>query len=235
MPISEPTKVSHDTLFEVFRNQGSGRVFAMGSQGDDVIVIDGAERNPSVSTLTLSRAVSILGQRVRSGYSRESGRMFFNERSCSFTLVHPDVDWKGLKWLLAATPGSIQTACEVVASIVKRMPETAISPEEIDQWVGRQAHNVKHVVAFDDHPAWPLALAQAALDNGWGLRASTEIGGVPDAPPSVAPSLWAQWLSRRFTVTNIQTAQASLGWTAEAFITSDRNAPDGANNLSALI
>jgi hypothetical protein len=231
---SEPPKVGHDTLFEVFRH-GSGRVFAMGNQGDDVVVIDGVEGGVAAVRMTLPSAVKALGKRVRGGYVRSSGRMFFNERSGRFTLIHPDVDWKGLKWLLAATPASIAEGSRIIADIVRTMPATAITPEEIEQWVQRQEKNVKHVVAFNDHAAWPLALAQAALNHGWGLRASSEIGAVPDAPPSVAPSLWAQWLSTSFKSRDVQDAQANLGWTTEAFITSDRTAPGGANNLSALI
>lgn len=207
----------------------------MGSQGDDVLVVEGHEGKAEAVRVTLPNAVTILGKRVRGGYTRASGRMFFNERSRTFTLIHPDVDWKGLKWLLAATPPSIAEASQVVANILKTMPAAAITSEEIEQWLQRQRNNVKHVVAFDDHSAWALALAEAALDNGWGLRASPEMGGVPDAPPSIAPSLWAQWLSKSFKVNQVKDAQANLGWTAEAFITSGKEAPGGANNLSVLI
>ncbi len=234
MPTSEPTKVGHDTLFEVFHHE-SGRLFGMGNQGDDVIVVDGPQGGASVSRMTLAKAVGILGVRVRNGYSRAAGRMFFNERSGTFTFVHPDVDWKGLKWLLAAIPPSIEDAAHSVAALVHTMPAEAITAEEIDQWIARQGNNVRHLVAFNDHPAWPLALAQAALLNGWSLRAAHDLGAAPDAPPSIAPIAWAQWLSSSFTLGLVKDAQATLGWTTEAFITSGSPAPSGASDLSALI
>jgi hypothetical protein len=223
----------HNTLFDVYKSKDGKRTFAMGTQGDDFIVVEQGGTT-AVRRLELSQAVGLLAKRIRTGYVKSPAKMFFNSCSERFCFVHPDLDWTGACWVLAATPPDIERAAVAVADIARKAPATVLMVEEIDRWLTQQRRNVAHVVAFDDHAIWPLALAQAALEKGWGLRAVPGKGAVPDSPPSAAPIHWRAWLQLSFTKDAVTAAQAGMGWTPEARIFSDTGGPQE-KNLSAFI
>ncbi len=159
--------------------------------------------------------------------------MYFNPRAQQFTRVHPDVDWKGEKWLLAATPGNVIAASEQVAQRVATLSAQLIVAEEVEAWRKQQQFNATHLVAFADHPAWALALAQFALECGWGLRSTPDLGPCPDMPPSMAPLQWQAWLVPSFDVKAVIANQAGFGWTVGQLVVADSGASQ--SNLSALL
>src|ERR1035437_283151 len=165
--------VEHDTLFTVYRHPSTACIFALGENKDTFVQVDKTDEGVSVKDVAFGAGVREMAKRLKLGYLMAPNKMYFNQRSGEFKLIHPDLDWKGLVWVLAAMPKNIEQACEKVAQVVKTVPASIILGEEIDAWMSQQSHNVAHVVAFGDLPVWTLALAQVALDNGWPLRATS--------------------------------------------------------------
>lgn len=217
--------VEHDTLFMVYRHPSTACIFALGENKDTFVQVDKTDEGVSVKDVAFGTGVREMAKRLKLGYLLAPNKMYFNQRSGEFKLVHPDLDWKGLVWVLAAMPKNIEQACEKVAQVVKTVPASIILGEEIDAWMSQQSHNVAHVVAFGDLPVWTLALAQVALDNGWPLRAMSTQSGVPDAPPAIVPQQWMTWLSKVFPEKTIAHTQVALGWTVEKIIISDTALP----------
>ena len=225
--------VENETLFTVYRHPTTSCVFALGEGTDTFVQVDTTEAGISVKNVKFDAGIREMAKRLKLGYVMAPNKMYFNPRSGVFTFVHPDLDWKGLGWVLAAAPKSIAEACEKVVQVVKSTPASIILGEEIDAWLAQQRRNAAYVVAFDDLPVWTLALAQVALDNGWPLRATPTHSGAPDAPPAMAPQQWRTWLSNVFPDKTITSTQAALGWTVEKIIISDAVTPmEG--NLSAF-
>lgn len=230
--------LAHDTVFDVYLSEGSsmtlGELFAIGEQGADIVVVERLKSGVRVSKMALQAAIARLATRLKQGYTKAPNRMYFNARAEAFTRVHPDVDWKGEKWLLAATPPSIPDAVHQVAVKVGSLGLDLIVPEEVEAWRQQQSLNATHVVAFADHPAWPLALAQLALEHGWGLRAAPGTSPCPDTPPSMAPHEWQSWLVPPFDAKTVLANQAGFGWTVGQIIVSEVAARDS-GGLSALL
>ncbi len=235
MPSSDPLQVPHDTLFDVYLGPRGERKFAMGPRGDDIVLVelvDGSEA--TVSVCSTKAALAALASKLKAGYRRDGVKQFFNARGQRFSDVHPDVDWRGAQWVLAATPQDLQGAIDKVVAVVRTTSAATIDQVEIESWVTQQRRNAVHVVAFDDHVIWSLALAHCALAHGWALRVADGLPRTPDVPPATNPSLWADWLTTRFRASDIHAATAALGWTAAALINSDRPAMTQ-NNLAALL
>jgi hypothetical protein len=238
---SPERKAAADTLFAVYLREGGTtgcHEFAIGERGTCVVVIDCSRTCASrVTEADLPTAVSMLAGKLKQGYRRSPQRMYFNPRSGGFTLIHPDLDWKGVNWLLAAVPRStFEEAADQVGELVSTLGADLILPEEVSAWRTRQQLNAIHLVAFDDHPAWSLALAQLAHEQGWLLRASSnQKAACPDVPPSLSPREWTAWLSTAFDRKVILANMAGFGWTAEQ--ESTITAEEATNNgcLSALL
>lgn len=235
--VAENAPVAHDTLFDVYRlTADNQRTFAFGlAAKDDAVLIDHCGDDVTVQKVSLVKGIRILSQRVKSGYARDPSPMFFNERRRVFTFGHPDLEWSGAQWLLAATPADLVAGAEAVANMVRQTPADVIMGVEIDAWLQQQRRNFTYLVAFDDHPIWSLALAQAALDKGWSLRAASDASSLPDAPPASQPVGWREWLSPRFKrAGSVEAAQAGLRWTPEAFLTPAKTS-DTSQSLAALL
>lgn len=226
--------VEHDTLFSVYRHPSSSCAFALGEVQGSFALVDKSGEGFTVKTVAFDAGVREMAKRLKLGYQMAPNKMYFNQRSGEFTLTHPDLDWKGLQWLIAASPKNIEQACEMVVQVVTTTPASIILGEEIDAWVAQQRNNVAHVVAYSDLPVWSLALAQVALSNGWPLRATPKQSGVPDTPPSIDPRSWRIWLSKVFPEKTIATTQVALGWTVEKIIISDMALPKE-GELSAFL
>ena len=234
-------KAAADILFAVYVRDGSTtgcHEFAIGERGSCVAVIDCSRSGASrVTEADLPTAVGRLAGKLKQGYRRLPQRMYFNSRAGEFTVIHPDLDWKGVNWLLAAVPRStFEEAADQVAELVSTLGADLILPEEISAWRTRQQFHVVHLVAFDDHPVWSLALAQLAHEEGWLLRASSnQKVACPDVPPSLSPREWTTWLSTAFDRKVILANMAGFGWTAEqeSTITADGASNNGC--LSALL
>lgn len=236
MPDLVPDLTVNDTLFDVYvRGEEEDRdEFAIGEYGSDIYLIERSRRSEAkVRRVTFSAGISRLADRVKAGFEKLPNRMYFNSRSAAFTTVHPDVDWKGGRWLLAATPPDAPAAIELVAQKVASLGPTVIFPEEIEAWREQQRRNAKHVVAFADHAAWPLALAQLALEGGWGLRSTPELGACPDMPPSLAPNEWRAWMVPAVKPKQVQAVQAAFGWTVADLVNAGAASTPG--GLSALL
>lgn len=226
--------LAHDTLFEVYRQSSSDRLFGIGRLGEGVLVVEATGDAHTSTKVSFGVAVKKLGARLRAGFAKTGERMYFNERDRRFTHTHPDLEGRGLGWVVAATPPSLPAAIELVAGLVRAMPVSVIFPEEVDAWAQQQHRNAAHVVAFEDHCVWSLAIAQASLDHGWILRAARRYGELPDSPPSVSPQAWATWLGQHFTEVSVREAQRALGWTVERIIVSGTSTSIE-ENLSAFI
>ena len=238
-PASDLSDVfAHDTLFDVYVRRdtaNASELFAIGQCGDKVIVVERTLKGGTrLKESSFSAAITQLAGRLKLGYEKQSQRKYYNPRGDAFTNVHPDVDWKGENWLLAATPPSVTDAAEAVAAKVATLSADLILPEEIQGWRNQQRLNSKHIVSFADHPAWSLAIAQLALERGWGLRASPGLSACPDTPPSMAPMQWAAWLVPTFNAKAVDANQAGFGWTVGHLIISD-SASSNSGGLSALL
>jgi hypothetical protein len=234
---SEPDIAVNDTLFEVYVREGAGGhrdEFAIGEHGTVVYVLERFRNSePKIRKTDFAGALKRLAGRLKDGFEKHPERMYFNPRASQFTRIHPDVDWKGEKWLLAATPGSVPAASDQVAARVATLSDQLILPEEVEAWRKQQQFHATHVVAFADHPAWVLGLGQLALENGWGLRSSPNLGPCPDMPPSMAPLQWQAWLVPTFEVKALLANQAGFGWTVGQIVVSDSTASQ--SNRSALL
>lgn len=238
-PDSAPCEpMAHDTLFDVYVRQGTtatSDVFAIGQCGDKVIVVEQTRKGGTkLKECSLTVAVIQLAGRLKQGYEKQSQRKYFNPRGEVFTSVHPDVDWQGDKWLLAANPPSVSEAADNVAALVSTLSTDLILPEEVSAWREQQRLNSAHIVGFSDHPAWCLAIAQLALERGWGLRASPGLSACPDTPPSMSPLQWAAWLVPTFDSKTVDANQAGFGWTVGHIIMSGTTS-SGSGSLSALL
>lgn len=238
-PASVPSDpLPHDALFDVYVGKQSAtaqEVFAIGQFGDKVVVIERSLRGiTKVKECSFSAAVLQMATRLKQGYQKQSVPLYFNPRTEAFTSLHPDIDWKGEKWLLAATPPSVSDAADEVAAKVASLSVTLIHPDEIAGWRNQQRLNSRHLISFGDHPAWSLAIAQLALERGWGLRASPALGVCPDTPPSMAPQQWGAWLQSTFDSKVVAANQAGFGWTVGQLIISD-SASSNSGSLSALL
>jgi hypothetical protein len=238
---SPECNAASDILFAVYVRDGGTtgrREFAIGERGASVVVVDCSSAGASrVMEADLPTAVSRLARKLKQGYRRLPQRMYFNVRSGGFTVIHPDLDWKGVNWLLAAVPRTtFGEAAGQVADRVSTLGADLILPEEIGAWLARQQMNAVHLVAFDDHPAWSLAIAQLAHEQGWLLRASPDQkAACPDVPPSLSPREWTTWLSTAFDRKAILANLAGFGWTVgqESTITAEAASHNGC--LSALL
>ncbi len=234
-------RAAASTLFDVYRCDAgiAGRhEFAIGERGCAVVVVDCSRTGASrVTEADFPTAISRLARKLKQGYRRQPQRMYYNARSGEFTVIHPDLDWKGGAWLLAAVPSSVSEAAGLVADRVSMLGVDLILPQEIGAWRMQQQLNAAHVVAFADHAAWSLALAQLAHEQGWLLRASPgQKPACPDAPPSLSPREWTAWLSTVFDRKEILANQAGFGWTVEqATITTADRASQSDGGLSALL
>lgn len=216
----------HDTLFVVYRHPSGEEVFALGEQNDDVFwMVSKTAGDVVVKQVKFQAGIQEMAAKLKLGFICEANKMFFNQRKGEFRTIHPDLDWKGLDWVLAAAPGNIGEACEQVANAVRAIPGNILFEEEVTAWAQQQRHNAIHVTAFSDHPVWTLALADASIRNGWPLRASPKHHGVPDTPPSTAPLQWSKWLSGTFKASLIAETQKAMGWAEEEFIHSVANPP----------
>ncbi len=207
-----------DTLFDVYvRNAGTAgrQAFAIRESVSTVVVVDSSRSGASrIVSVDLPTALAKLASKLKEGYRRLPQRMYYNPRSGLFTVVHPDLDWKGGTWLLAAVPPAVDEAADEVAERVSTLHAGLILPEEIGAWRMQQRQHAVHVVAFADHPAWSLGLTQLAHEQGWLLRASPEQKlPCPEAPPSMSSLAWADWLSTVFERKVILANQAGFGWT----------------------
>jgi hypothetical protein len=206
-----------DTLFDVYvRKTGSAQhqTFAIGESGAGVMLVDcsrpGARR---IQNADLPTAIGRLAVKLKQGYRRLPRRMFYNSLSGEFTVIHPDLDFEGGTWLLSAVPPLVAEAADQVVVCVSTLHAGLILPEEIGAWRRQQQRNAAHVVAFADHPAWSLALAQQAHEQGWLLRASPgQKAACPDAKPSLSPHEWTGWLSSVFDRKLVLANQAGFGW-----------------------
>lgn len=238
-PASVPSDTgSHDALFDVYVRKQTAtaqEVFAIGQLGDKVIVIErGLKGTTKVKESTFAAAVLQMATRLKQGYQKLVAPQYYNPRTEAFTSLHPDIDWKGERWLLAATPPSVNDAADDVAEKVASLSVTLIHPDEITGWRNQQRLNSKHVISFEDHPAWSLAIAQLALERGWGLRASPALGVCPDTPPSMSPQQWAAWLQSTFDSKVVAANQAGFGWTVGQLIISESTSSNS-GSLSALL
>ena len=220
--------------FELYRLERSGALFGLSQFGDDVKLVDMEGGSYKVTKVSFESGVKRLALRLKAGYVKTGDRMYFNERESTFSYTHPDLVWKGLRWVLAAVPPDLGVAVGLLKRIGLSLPASAIFPEEIEAWGERQFRNARHVVAYNDHPVWALAIAQASLDHGWLLRASPEHGELPSSPPSISPNVWGIWLKKQFSETSVQDAQRALGWTMEKIILSG-DVASIEDNLSAFI
>lgn len=225
----------HDTLFTVFRQPDTNNAYAVGQSDGKCLQVEVTSKGYSVSDKALSVAVTKISANLRRGYSQIDRPMYFNERSGEFTLIHPDLSWKGLDWVLAAVVPDLTVASGIVGEMLLTLPSRIIFPEEVQAWQAQQSKNAAHVVAFNDMPIWSLVLAQAAMDNGWALRASGAMGSLPFMPPSISPTDWAKWLSPAFTERSIADAQRALGWTVGALLIADQTLTPDASNLAGFL
>lgn len=238
---SPEERAAASTLFDVYLCDAgiAGRhEFAIGELGATVVVVDCGRTGASRLTgADLPTAISRLARKLKQGYRRQPQRMYYNARSGEFTVIHPDLDWKGGTWLLAAVPFTVYGAADQVADRVSKLRADLILPEEIDAWRTQQQLNAAHVMAFADHPAWSLALAQLAHELGWLLRASPDQKtACPDAPPSVSPRDWTAWLSTVFDRKVVLANLAGFGWAVEQGITTTADrASQSDGGLSALL
>jgi hypothetical protein len=229
------------TLFDVYvRDTGSAgrQEFAIGEFGAGVIVVDCARTGASrIEKADLPTAVARLAGKLKQGYRRLPQRMFYNTRLGEFTVIHPDLDCEGGTWLLAAVPPLVAEAADQVTECVSTLHAGLILQEEIGAWRTRQQRNAAHVVAFADHAAWSLALAELAHEQGWLLRASPgQKAACPDAKPSLSPHEWTGWLSSVFDRKLVLANQAGFGWTVgyeRTSIAGTASRSDG--GLSALL
>lgn len=229
--------VSPEVVYDLYRREGAGvEIFAIGESGPWVAIVEVARDGTfDVKTSGLQKAVGQLATRLKQGFLKQPRAMYFNARSGTFTAVHPDLDWKGAKWLLAASPRDMEGALKSICELVGALGGGLILPEEIGAWREQQEKNQTHLVAFSDHPAWCLALGQLALNHGWSLRSNADLAACPDAPPSTAPLEWESWLSPAFDRKAVVANMAGFGWTVGQLIVSESNRGTTANDLSALI
>jgi len=223
-----------DTLFTVYAKEDANRFFGIAQRGAKGIVIDGEPGAFKVRTAQWLTAVGEISKRLRQGFSPTGGAWFYNPRSLRFTRIHPDMDWKGAQVVLLSRQPDLPAAVDLVATAVRATPATCITGEEIVAWQQQQLRNVAHVVAFDDHPAWALALAELVYAKGWDWRVGPKLSAPPSKRPSQSPWEWAGWLQQRFDPKAIQQAQTGFGWTVDAQLISDSASPERAS-LSALL
>jgi hypothetical protein len=213
--------IGHDTLFQVYRHPDITVEVGLGQVDDDgCMMVEKTDAGVQVKLLKFGPAVGAMAKYLKRGFVAAPDVMFFNQRKNEFRLIHPDLDWLGLKWVLAATPPNIEEAVQMVVNVVKTTPSSIIIGEEIDVWFKQQKNNVVHLTTFSDLPVWTLALAEVAYKHGWPLRAPTTTIGVPDAPPSIDPQQWRSWLSNVFKPEVIVQTQNALNWTVEELIIS---------------
>ncbi len=203
--------------------------------GHTAVIVEGEAGKLLPRRASGSSHVRALSERLRQGYERQPGRRFFNPRSQQFTLVHPDLEWKGAKPILLSRHQQVHTAAETVARIAQSTPGTCITSEEISAWLQQQHRNAAHVVAFSDHPIWALALGEAVLDKGWDWRVGPELTEPPRERPSTDPAGWCQWLQQIFERKQIAAAQAGLGWTVEALLKPSADPSPERDGLAALL
>ena len=162
--------------------------------------------------LTFLQMSTLLGSLLRSGYTKDPALVFYDKRRGEFTGIHPDLASGGADWVLAAEPSDLAKG---VASVSQRMqtsaPPTVIHPVEIDAWARRQGENEKLIVAFRDHPAWALLLAEMAMQSGWVLRGHPALGVMPRQSPSIASEEWDAWLGQHFPSNEVSSTRIQLG------------------------
>lgn len=226
--------VGDDALFDVY-SADDGRQFGLGHNVVQSYLVEGLPGALRVRVCSRQSAVSELSKRLRQGFRPNDQRMFFNPRSQRLTRIHPDMDWKGARVVLISRHLDIHRAAERVAEIAKSTPASCIAVDEVDAWLQQQRRNAAHVVAFDDHPIWALAIGELVFEEGWDWRPGPELDTPPSKRPSQAPAEWAQWLTRKaFKADAVAAAQAGLGWSLTALLNSDDSGPHGAS-LSALL
>jgi hypothetical protein len=225
---------AHDLLFTVYALQDDAKYLGVGRCGDDAFLIEGPSGAMKVRKVRWADVVAAIALRSRQGYRPLDGGWFFNPQSQSFTVVHSDLQWQGAKVVLMSRQETVAASAELLAAIVRSTPTRCIRGEEVNGWLDQQRRNAAHVVAFDDHPVWALALAEMVLTKGWDWRVGPQLTAPPPKRPSLAPTEWMQWLSQRFQPKAVYEAQAGLGWTAEALINSDKGVPTE-GSLSALL
>lgn len=244
MPLSEripDLDIGDDLLFDVYAQAQfvfgkPDKLFGLATEpGKPAVVVEGIAGQLVPRRIAGNGYVRLLSERLRQGYEHHAGRRFFNPRSQQFTLVHPDMEWKGLKVVLLSRQISIPEAAAAVAQVVKSTPASCITSEEIDGWVQQQQRNATHVVAFSDHPIWALALAEVVLTKGWDWRAGPQLQSPPGERPSQEPQVWTEWLQQVFERKQIVAAQAGLGWTLEALLQSSASASPTTGSLAALL
>lgn len=227
--------VPRNTLFEVYESSRSQKVFAVGQDGDHMILLD--ENNAGtykVSRLVVVQAVAKIAARLRAGYVRRSTLMHFDASAGRFCVQTPELSKSRGEWVLAAAPHDMAAAIKSVEEVARKLPQSAIFTQEVDFWVASCERATSYVVAPDDIPHWSLIIAQLSLEKGWPLRSSPGLDQMPDTPPSMGPGAWATWLSKTFSDQSISDAQRALGWTVEHIIISGSHVPDE-GNLSAYL
>ena len=226
--------VSRETLYEVYVHERTGVQFGLGQAGEDFGVVEHSKGILCPRVVSTMAGLSLTASKLKAGYTKTSGRRYFHSSTGAFSYVHEELGRDGQEWLLAATPPNMAEGIEAIASSASVAVPAAIYPEEIDLWRQRQAENSTYLIAHADHCLWALVLAEQALSLGWPLRAAPKHPGLPDAPPSIAPTEWAQWLSKSFSGTKIRECQVALGRTFDHVITSGMPTSDE-DNLSAYI
>lgn len=222
-----------DLQFEVHSSVQGTDHFGMAGLDSGFIIVDVFRGRAKVETLSTQVGLARLATKLSRGFVRQVGRPYFDEATSTFVRVHPELRMGVHKWLIAAMPNDIPEGVDLVKHKLLALPASVVFPEEIDLWVQRNKGNSNYLLAFDDHCVFALATAQTALEIGWPMRNSDLVKGFPDEPPSMAPIAWATWLSDRFEVADITSAQRALGWTMESIIAGKVH-PDVGDNLAAL-
>lgn len=204
-----------DELFDLYQQSDTGHLFGIARTGDRCWVVEQKSDGAVVHSTTFIAAIGKLAGKLKAGYASAGQRLYFSVLTSQFSIEHPDMQWRGVPWVIAATPRDMDGAIEAVRVRAWSLPNVVIFREEIDQWVERQKLNIRHVVAYQDHPIWALLVAEVAYEYGWLLRESGIAPALPSSRPSASIKDWRDWGDGVFSKSSLIDSQRALGWTSE--------------------
>lgn len=210
-----------DTPLCVWLGPQDGYYFAHGQNSTENWLVRVTPNGASVQRATALQVTQAMGEYLRKGYTRTRASMYFDPVRQKLAYTHPDISWGGRSWILAAQPPSLPQSAELVADMLSKVPEATLTRQEIGAWEQRQQNNTKYLVAFNDDPAFALALATQALRQGWIMRSHPDLGPPPREPIETAHAAWDEWLGQTFKKERIVDVRLALGLHSVPAITID--------------